>query len=158
MKKLKFTLTALLLAASSLCGNTDTNATVDTNSTKPKIINFIDMNMMNNQFAYTERVKENMALVFVADWCQASRHLLANVKAFEDLWGDDTAIILVNAGNNPQWIINRYNVNWRVIDGPARQDLVDWFGVRHVPEFVLVNTKTGGKMNREQWKALQGNN
>lgn len=116
------------------------------------------MNMMNKQFTYTERVKENIALVFVADWCQASRHFLANVKAFEDLWGDDTAIILVNAGDNPRWIINRYNVNWRVIDGPARQDLVDWFGVRHVPEFVLVDMNTGGKMNREQWKAHQGNN
>lgn len=157
MKKIKFTLTALLLAVASLCGEVDNNATVETNSTKPKIINFIDMNMMNKQFTYTDRVKENIALVFVADWCQASRHMLANVKAFEDLWGDDTAIILVNAGDNPRWIMGRYDVNWRVVDGPARQDLVDWFGVRHVPEFVLVDTKTGGKMNREQWKALQAN-
>ena len=83
MKIIKYTWTSLLLAAASLCGKTDTNATVDINSTKPKIINFIDMNMMDRQFAYTKRVKENVALVFVADWCQASRHLLANVKAFE---------------------------------------------------------------------------
>ena len=111
--------------------------------------------MMNDRFQYMERKKENIALVFVQDWCQASRHFLANVKPFEDLWGDDTAIILVNAGKNHEWVINRYDVDWRVIDGPARQDLIDWFRVRSVPKFVLVDVKTGESMNREQWKQLQ---
>ena len=151
--KYKF-VTCLLLAAQSLWA--DTNAT-DHNQTKPPIVNFIDMNIMNEKFEYIKRKKENIALVFVSDWCQASRSFLHNVDDFEDLWGDDTAIILVNAGNNTRWIISKYDVSWRVIDGPAREDLVKWFNVRHVPKFILVNTKTGDTMNREQWKELQGN-
>ena len=151
--KYKF-VTCILLAAQSLWA--DTNST-DSNQTKPPIVKFIDMNMMNDQFKYVKRKKENIALVFVQDWCQASRSFLSNVDDFEDLWGDDTAIILVNAGNNHQWVINKYDVNWRVIDGPARQDLIDWFRVRSVPKFILVNNKTGEPMNREEWKELQGN-
>lgn len=147
-------ITCLLLVAQSIWADSNTT---DANRTNPPIVNFIDMNMMDDSFQYTKRKKDNIALVFVQDWCQASRHFLANVKPFERLWGDDTAIILINAGNNHQWVINRYDVDWRVIDGPARQDLIDWFKVRHVPKLVLVDTKTGESMNREQWKQLQGN-
>ena len=151
--KYKF-VTCILLVAQSLWA--DTNST-DNNQTKPPIINFIDMNMMDDKFKYVKRKKENIALVFVQDWCQASRSFLSNVDDFEDLWGDDTAIVLVNAGDNHQWVINKYDVNWRVIDGPARQDLIDWFRVRSVPKFILVNNKTGDTMNRKEWKELQGN-
>ena len=150
--KMRRYITCLLLAAQSLWA--ESNST-DTNNTKPPIVNFIDMNMMDSRFQYMDRKKDHIALVFVQDWCQASRHFLANVAPFDDLWGDDTAIILVNAGNNHQWVVNRYDVDWRVIDGPARQDLIDWFKVKQLPKLVLVDTKTGTSMNREQWKQIQ---
>ena len=133
-------ITCILLAAQVLWADDNTT---DTNQTKPDIINFIDMNLMDDQFGYVKRKKDNIALIFVSDWCQASRSFLSNVDDFEDLWGDDTAIVLINTGSNHQWVINRYDVSWRVIDGPARQDLIDWFEVRSVPKLVLVTTPLG---------------
>lgn len=152
MKKIKFTAISILLAFASLKGFADTNST-DTNSTKPPIIQFIDDNLMSRVGSYVGREKKFIGIYFHADWCPASRGFTNNVLDFHQLWGDKVALVTINAGDNNKWFFNRYPIPWKMIDGPARQDLIDFFGVRHVPKFILLDDE-GNRLTGEQFKVL----
>ena len=151
MKKLKYSLTALLLAIVSVKGHAETNSTVDANDTRPPIIRFIDDNLMSKQGAYVERKKKFIGIYVFADWCPASRSFTSNVLDFHKLWGDKVALVTVNAGDNNRWFFNRYHIPWRMIDGPARQDIIDYFGLRNVPKFILLDEQ-GNRLTGEQFK------
>ena len=150
MKIMKYAALSLIAVTSLFA---EQNATIDNNSTQPPIIQFIDSNLLDQSGEYTKRNKDYIALYFHADWCPASRQMTSNVVDFNKLFGDNVCIVSVNIGNNDRWVFGRHRIPWKMVTPPSEKDLADYFGVTHIPKFILLNKHgesiTGEKFKRE---------